>query len=188
MLRRSIIQRLLSAITVWPFWKGVPARAEAAVFPGKQEATLKELAATVLPESLGRIETDRLSGAFIRWLADYRPGAEMQNGYGVTRVRVEPPSPVTKYLAQLDELSRVVFVNRDLVSRRKQLEARLQAAGVRDLPALPETGDIVVDLMAFYFTSSQANDFAYEAAIDRDGCRGLKNSTQIPAPLKGTAK
>jgi hypothetical protein len=188
MLRRNLIGRLLSAITFWPFYKAAPARAAEAIFPGNQNAALQELAATVLPESLGRIEMDRLCGAFIRWLSDYRPGAEMQNGYGVTRVRVEPPSPAAKYLVQLEELSRVVFVNPDLVSRRKQLEARLQAAGVRDLPTLPETGDIVVDLMAFYFTSSQANDFAFEAAIDRDGCRGLKNAGQIPTRLKGTAK
>jgi hypothetical protein len=188
MLRRSLIRRFLSAIAFWPFSAGVAARAAVAVFPGKQEAALKELAATVLPESLGRLETDRISAGFIRWLNEYRPGAEMQNGYGVTRVRVEPPSSAAKYLDQLEELSNAVFANPDLGFRRKQLGARLQAAGVRDLPALPETGNIVIDLMAFYFTSSHANDFAYGVAIDRDGCRGLESSGQIPRPLKGTGK
>jgi hypothetical protein len=109
----------------------------------------------------------------------------MQNGYGVIRVRVGPPSPALKYLDQLDELSRSVFVNTNVQGRRKQLAARVNAAGIRNLPTLPETGDIVLDLMTFYFTSSQANDLAYEAAIERDRCRSLDESGQTPPALKG---
>jgi hypothetical protein len=154
------------------------------VFPGAQDGALKELAATLLPESLGRPGTDQVAAGFIRWLNEYHPGAEMQNGYGFTRVRVVPPSPNAKYLTQLEELARVILVNPDVGFRRKQLEARLQAVGIKDLPALPESGDIVIDLMAFYFNSSHANDHAYEAAIDRDGCRGLKSSSAIPSALK----
>jgi hypothetical protein len=154
------------------------------VFPGAQDVALKELAATLLPESLGRPGTDEVAAGFVRWLNEYHPGAEMQNGYGFTRVRAVPPSATAKYLTQLEELARVILVNPDLGFRRKQLEARLQAADIKDLPALSESADIVVDLMAFYFNSSHANDFAYEAAIDRDGCRGLKSSSQIPSALR----
>jgi hypothetical protein len=188
MQRRSLIRTFLSAIAVWPLFKGGRLRAETVVFPGPQDVSLKELAATLLPESLGRAGTDRVAASFIRWLNEYHPGAEMQNGYGFTRVRVVPPSPNAKYLTQLEELARGTLINPDLGFRRKQLEARLQAAGIQDLPALPESGDIVVDLMAFYFNSSHANDFAYEAAIDRDGCRGLKSSSQVPSALKGATE
>ena len=77
-----------------------------------------------------------------------------------------------------------MFVNPDPDFRQKQLTARLKSAGVRDLPGLPETGDIVLDLMTFYFTSSQANDLAYGAAIERDRCRGLARSGEMPALLQ----
>jgi hypothetical protein len=188
MQRRSLIRTFLSAITVWPLFKGARLRAETVVFPGAQDVALKELAATLLPESLGRSGADQVTAGFVRWLNEYHPGAEMQNGYGFTRVRVVPPSATAKYLTQLEELARVILANPDLRFRRQLLEARLHAANIKDLPALPESGDIVVDLMAFYFNSSHANDFAYEAAIDRDGCRGLKSSSQIPSPLKGTTE
>ena len=188
MQRRSLLRTFLSAITMWPLFKSTRLRAETVVFPGQQDVALKELAATLLPESLGRAGTDQVAAGFIRWLNEYHPGAEMQNGYGFTRVRVVPPSPAAKYLTQLEELARATLVNPDLEFRRKRLEARLQAAGIQDLPALPESGDIVVDLMAFYFNSSHANDYAYEAAIDRDGCRGLKSSSQIPSALKGATE
>lgn len=187
MYRRTVLQSFLSAAAAIPLFRGIQSWAQTPSFPGTYEATLKELAATVLPESLKRTGTDQVSAEFVRWVHEYRPGAEMQSGYGITRVRVEPPSPVAKYLTQLEELSSSVFANTDLDFRRKQLAARLKAAGVRDLPGLPETGNIVVDLMTFYFTSSQANDLAYQSAIERDRCRGLERSGEVPAPLHGAS-
>ncbi len=185
MRRRAIIQTFFGAFASVPFIRRLRASSTTDDFPGAHEDTLKELAATVLPENLKRQGTDRVSTDFVRWVRKYEPGAEMQSGYGVTRVRVEPPSPAAKYLHQLNELSRSVFLNSDLGGRRKQLATMLNAANVGDLPPLPQSGDIVVDLMTFYFTSSQANDLAYEAAIERDRCRSLDNSGQIPPPLKG---
>ena len=119
---------------------------------------------------------------------DYKPGAEMQNGYGTTRVRSVPPSPTAKYLDQLRDLSSSVLAVADLPQRRKLLTERLKAAEIRDLPALPLSGSIIADLMAFYFSSSAANDLVYEAAISREACRGLANSSRQPAPLKNGAK
>lgn len=192
MRRRTVLYQFLNAVAAIPLFRGVQSwaqtpTAQTSSFPGAHESTLKELAAVVLPESLGRKGSDEVSAEFIRWVREYRPGAEMQNGYGVTRVRVEPPSPVSKYLSQLAELSSSVLADGDLDLRRKQLAARLKTAGIRDLPGLPETGDIVVDLMAFYYTSTQANDLAYEAAIERDRCRGLNRSGEMPAPLQRTS-
>ena len=183
MRRRTALHHFLNAVAALPLFRGLSSWAQTPSFPGTHEATLKELAATVLPESLGRNGTDQVSAEFIRWVVEYRPGAEMQNGYGITRVRIEPPSPASKYLSQLAELSSLMSANGGLDFRRQQLATRLKTAGVHDLPGLPETGDIVVDLMTFYFTSSQANDLAYEAAIERDRCRGLNRSGEMPTSL-----
>ena len=65
--------------------------------------------------------------------------------------------------------------------------AALEEAHITDLPRTPDGRHVAADLMAFYFRSSDANDLCYRAAIGRDQCRGLENSEQAPAPLKGQA-
>ncbi len=188
MRRRAVIQSFVSAFAAAPVLNSTLAQAQAQVqadsFPGANESALKELAATVLPETLGRQGTDQIALDFIRWVHEYKPGAEMQNGYGVTRVRSLPPDPAGKYLDQLHELASSILAVADLPMRRKLLTERLKAEEIRDLPALPLSGNIVVDLMAFYFSSSAANDLVYEAAISREACRGLANSSRQPVPLK----
>ena len=101
MHRRTLIQSLFA----WISLQGSRLRAQTASFPGKHESTLKELAATVLPESLGRAGTDSVALQFVRWVQEYRAGAEMQTGYGATRIRYKPASPAATYLEQLDQLS-----------------------------------------------------------------------------------
>lgn len=167
-----------------PVLRNIRAQAQTELFPGSQESTLRELAATVLPETLSRQGTDKIAAEFIRWVHEYKPAAEMQSGYGVTRVRSVPPRPDTKYLDQLRELSFSVLVEPDLPGRRTLLAERLKSSGIHDLPALPLSGNIVVNLMTFYFSSSAANDLVYEAAIGRDACRGLEHSSQQPARLR----
>jgi hypothetical protein len=184
MRRRTAIKSFLSAVTTAPVLTNSLAQAQAESFPGSEEAALKELAFTVLPETLGRQGTEKIASDFVRWVHEYRPGAEMQNGYGITRVRSLPPGPAEKYLSQLRELSTSILSNPDVTERRKLLTGRLKAGEVRDLPTLPLSGNIVVDLMAFYFSSSAANDLVYEAAINREACRGLGNSSSQPAALR----
>jgi hypothetical protein len=184
MRRRAILQTFVSAAMAAPVLRNIRAHAQTELFAGSQESTLKELAASVLPETLSRQGTDKVAVDFIRWVHDYKAGAEMQNGYGVTRVRSVPPGPAGKYLDQLRELSSSVLANPDLPRRRTLLAEGLKADGIHDLPGLPLTGNVVVDLMAFYFSSSAANDLVYEAAIGRDACRGLEHSSERPAPFK----
>src|ERR1700716_2789779 len=101
MNRRTLFQSLFTWISV----QGSRLWAQTVSFPGKQESTLKELAATVLPESLGRAGTDAVALQFVRWVQEYRAGAEMQTGYGSTRVRYQPLSPAPRYIEQLAQLS-----------------------------------------------------------------------------------
>jgi hypothetical protein len=160
--------------------------AQTVSFPGKHRPVLRELAAVVLPAELGRTGTDRAAEEFERWVREYRPGADMDHGYGFTRVRSKPVSPAPAYLTQLETL-RETLENGDAISKRKAVEDALERASIKDLPRSPDGKNIVADLMSFYFHGSDANDLCYRAAIRRDSCRGLEGSGDPPPPLKGAA-
>ena len=180
MQRRTLVKTLFR----WIALTNCRLSGQSVAFPGKHEATLKELAAAVLPESLGRAGTDAVADGFVEWVKKYRGGAEMQTGYGFTRVRYKPASPASHYLDQLDQLASGALTENTLVARRQKIAEQLLAADIRDLPFSPDGAHVVSDLMTFYFQSSEANDLAYGARIGRDLCRGLKSSAAVPAPLK----
>ena len=179
MIRRRTLLRLL------PF---PPLRGwgQDASFPGKHESTLHELAGVVLPSELGRDGINRVVEQFERWVREYRAGADMEHGYGFTRVRSKPASPAATYVAQLEAL-REVLAGDDPAGKRKAIEVVLERANIRDLPASPDGKHVVSDVMSFYFRGSDANDLCYRAAIRRESCRGLDGSDKPPPPLKGTA-
>jgi hypothetical protein len=160
--------------------------AQAANFPANQDDALRALAGVVLPAELGTAGIDRTAEAFVRWVRGYRAGAEMDHGYGNTRLRSKGGSPAAGYLQQLEGL-RAALLSGDPDSRRQAVTAALEQARITDLPRTPDGRHIAADLMAFYFRSSDANDLCYRAAIGRDLCRGLDGSEQAPPPLKERA-
>src|SRR5258708_38260017 len=105
MHRRTVIQGIIAAVPL----RGVRLWAQTVTFPGSHEATLQQLASTVLPVSLGRAGTDAVAAQFIRWVREYRAGAEMSPGYGFPRVRYKPVSPAGGYLLQLEEMASGAF-------------------------------------------------------------------------------
>jgi hypothetical protein len=150
MQRRTLIQSLIAAVPL----KGLRLWAQTATFPGPHLSTLKELAATVLPEALGAKGTEAVATQFVRWVREYRVGAEMQAGYGYPD------------------------------ARREKIAAALTEAGVTNLPNSPDGKHVASDLMSLYFMSPDANDRAYGARIGKDQCRGLKTSAAVPPPLR----
>ena len=106
MRRRTVLQSALGAaglasLAPMPGWAQ-------GIFPGKRERELKELAATVLPESLGRKGSDAVADRFIRWVREYKAGAEMGPGYGVTRIQHKAASPAAGYISQLEQMSPIL--------------------------------------------------------------------------------
>src|SRR5215208_3174944 len=67
-------------------------------------ATLDALAEAVLPSALGRAGITKAVAAFREWGAGYREGAEVNHGYGTSRLRSLGPTPLTKWTTQLDDL------------------------------------------------------------------------------------
>ena len=172
MLRRTVLQWLAFVIPALRAW------AQTSSFPGNHAATLRALARIVLPTELGPAGADRVAAEFEKWVRNYRPGAEMEHGYGFTRLRSKPVSPAPAYLAQLEALRE---------PRRESLEAALAQAGIKDLPRAPDGKHVITDLMSFYFQGSEANDLCYRVAIRRDSCRGLEGSENPAPPMKGSA-
>src|SRR5262249_45900185 len=101
-------------------------------------------------------------------------------------------SPALRYPAQfaaLDSAARAQgatsFAVIDLQKRRAIVEAALnEPQRLNALPPRPAGANLVADFLGYYFTSSDANDLAYNAAIGRDACRSLDGSGDAPAPLE----
>jgi hypothetical protein len=184
MQRRTLLQMLAAGAA----WLGI-APASIAQTPGltpADDARLRALADVVLPGELTSTARADLVAAFQRWIRNYREGAEMDHGYGFTRLRQTRTSPAGRYPAQLAALDRAArargasFESLDAAARREIVEAAITAAKVDRLPDRPTGDHIATDLIAFYVATPEANDLAYRAAIGRDQCRGLPGSSDRP--------
>jgi hypothetical protein len=178
MRRRTLLQWMAGIAGTLPF-PHVKAWSQTVTFPGSQSDSLHRLAALVLPSELGNPGFVRVASQFERYVREYRPGADTDHGYGVTRVRPKPPSPAAEYMKQLAALPSPIT--------RDAVQSALEEAGIKDLPRLPDGKSVIADLMSFYYRGSDANDLCYRAAIKRDTCRGLEGSDKPPAPLKASA-
>jgi hypothetical protein len=161
-------------------------RAALAKMAAVESASLASLAEAVLPAEIGAEARGRAVDGFLGWLRDYRPGAQMEHGYGITRLWQAPASPASRYLRHFDDLDRRTgkpFARTGLEERRRAVIAALDAAGIRELPERPDGGHVASDLMAHYFNGPEANDLAYRRAIGRFSCRGLGGSSEAPPAL-----
>jgi hypothetical protein len=188
MKRRTLLKTGLTAIAAVPLRRvaagyapgGAPAPA---AFTETQLATLKAIAAIVLPSEIGRAGRDEVADRFTAWIKSYKPGADMDHGYGFTRIRATEPSPLAAYAAQMRALDAragrgITFAA--LPAARQRAIVRQSLEGVERLPVRPDGKNLVADLMGFYFHSSEANDLCYRAEVGRDTCRGLPGSNRPP--------
>jgi hypothetical protein len=202
MKRRTAIQWMLAAASSLPLGL-VRAWAQAATFPGKQAATLHDLAAAALPASLGRHGTDAVAEQFSEWVRNYRAGADLEHGYGHPQIRGKKASPAPVYLAQLETLAHTAsmaaaaarpnpgggpFGSLPPEAQRFVIESALRDAEVSGLPASPDGKHVISDLMSFYFFSDDATDLCYGRAIRKHSCQGLRGSENPPALLPPSKK
>lgn len=185
MKRRSLLQWMAAV----PGFRG-----HAWAEPGADnEATLRALATAVLPASLGAERVLEIVSRFQAWLRGYRSGAELDHGYGHTKLQAAGASPAAGHDRQLAALERaaraegVSFAKLPSARQRALVASALEAAKVKDLPERPDGRHVAADLLAFFFRSSEASDLCHGAAIGRDTCRGLPGSEDAPPPLKSPA-
>jgi hypothetical protein len=178
MNRRTILRWL--TVSLAPFRPAfLRAQAQMQTFSPHEHAVLEDLALVVLPTSLGSGGCKKIASEFAVYVRDYRAGADTEHGYGFTRVVPKPPSPARRYAEQLSALPSPLT--------QASVKQALTQADIKELPRVPDGKNVIADLMAFYFRSSDANDLCYRAAIERDKCRGLAGSDQPPAQLGGSA-
>lgn len=177
MKRRGFFQRIASGLLglLAPRW----ARAQA--FPADAERAMNDLANVVLPDSLGAPKRAHIAAAFIQWVRDYKPGAQIASGYGFPRTQVTGPSPAKHYA---DDLQKLALSTLEGTSAKRSAVAKvLEEAGVDRIPQRPAGKHVAADLLAFFYGSSEGEDFLYGVAIRRDECRGLSDSSQRPKAI-----
>jgi hypothetical protein len=192
--RRRALKTLGAAAAAGGVLRGGDTPSAAAAQAGTDTITpaaLLPIAEVVLPGELGESGRREAVSAFVRWIRNYKEGADTDHGYGNTRIRQTGPSPVRSYpqhIAALDEAARgrgaASFAAASPDVRRALVAAALVSAKIERLPSRPNGAHVASDLMGHYFNSPAAEDLCYRAAIGRDSCRGLPGSEARPAPLK----
>jgi len=188
MQRRTLLQWIASTTATLPLQR-LRVFAQPRELDPRAVATLREIAPTVLPSALGANRINALVDSFVAWTRGYREGVALAHGYGHPRLQKTPRSPVPGYIAQLAALSDAArarggsWNGLGLEARRTILNDAFTKAGVRGLPPRPLGQHVIADLMAFYFRSSEANDYCYSAMIQREMCRPIAITTRKPEPL-----
>jgi hypothetical protein len=188
MKRRTLLQWIASIAAALPLER-IRLLAQPRELTPEAIATLHEVAPTVIPASLGSARIRAIADKFAAWAREYREGVPLAHGYGHPRLQRTAASPLPVYIAQLAALDAAARAEGgrwsalDLETRRSLLDRAFAKAGVKALPGRPDGQHVVADLMAFYFRSSEANDFCYSAAIGREICRPIAITTKRPSPL-----
>jgi hypothetical protein len=166
------------------------AHAAAVVHLQENPGTLDALAECVLPSALGKTGASREAASFRDWGAGYREGAEINHGYGTSRLRSTGPTPVTKWATQLDGLDAAArakyqhdFRALTIPQRQEVVRAALQGQRLDRMPSVGDASHVAVALLAHFYDSSAAADLCYESMIGKATCRPLSASARRPLPL-----
>jgi hypothetical protein len=153
------------------------------------------LAEVVLPSELGESGFGRVGRDFTQWVSGYRAGAELVHPYGSTELRTTGASPTGRWQAQLATLDRQAraqhqrgFAAIPLDQRRELVKAVMDAERPNRLPNPLDANHVAIALMAWFFTSPEANDLCYQSRIGRNQCRPLVNAPRQPLPLAGRGR
>jgi hypothetical protein len=182
MLRRPFLQWILTALP--PAFLPRLLRAQSESLSESDITTLREVAAVVLPTSLGRKRTDGIVNDFAEWVRDYKAGAEVSAGYGFPSLRSLPANPSARYSEQLKLIKAGgSFATLDAATKRVAISEVLRRSGIDRLPARPNGKHIAADLMSYFYLTGEGQDLLYGAAIHRDECSGLESSAVRPSPM-----
>src|SRR5258707_14209389 len=103
MKRRTLLQWVASisaTVAAWPL-RSLRVFAQPRELTPDAVATLYEIAATVLPESLGVTRVRATADRFVAWTRGYSEGVALSHGYGHPRLQRSGASPVPTYIVQL---------------------------------------------------------------------------------------
>ena len=98
MKRRTLLQWIASVTASWPLHR-VRLLAQPSELTPDAVATLREIAPTVLPSSLGTARVRATVERFVVWTRGYREGVALAHGYGHPRLQKSDRTPVPVYIA-----------------------------------------------------------------------------------------
>jgi hypothetical protein len=163
---------------------------ETAASPQPNAAQLSALAAAVLPTELGAEGTARAVASFQRWMDGYRPGAEVNHGYGTARIERLDADPRPQWRSQLSALDGdarraggASFAALSIAQRQTIVRTALAGERSETLPSPLAARHVALALLAHFYESPEANDLCYEAQIGRQQCRPLAAQAQRPVAL-----
>jgi gluconate 2-dehydrogenase subunit 3-like protein len=174
---------------------GVPAIAEPQARRSRtplSKDVLQAVAEVVLPATELKPEgVVRVVADFQKWLGEFEPVAEQDHPYLTSSDIVYGPSdPRGRWQAQLEALDieaqkelGKTFQSLSVADRRRAIERAIRNERLDRLPAIAEGSHVAIGLAAFFYTTPEANDLCYEAAIGRARCRGLESGPQKPTVL-----
>ncbi len=159
--------------------------------PGLDDELIRALGDAVLPAELGSDGLDRVVAGFHSWLEEYEPGAELNHGYGTADIEFTPADPTASWQSQLNELEReaqerfqVSFVRLDSEGRRGIVRRQISGDRLDRLPRPYRARHVAVGLLAYFYSTPEATDLCYQAAIGKRNCRSLARSPQEPISLR----
>ena len=158
---------------------------------GLDDELTRALGHAVLPAELGSDGIDRVVAGFHSWLEEYEPGAELNHGYGTADIEFTPDDPTISWQAQLNELEReaqrrfqLSFVRLDSEGRRGIVRRQISGDRLDRLPRPYRARHVAVGLLAYFYSTPEATDLCYQAAIGKNNCRPLARSPREPISLR----
>jgi len=187
--RRSFVRNVTVALPVVTLpacaEAGPPAQIAAATLDAER---LRALAEVLLPSELGSAGLDAATAGFARWVADYRPAAEREHGYGTDEIAYTSPHPGPGWAAQLEafELEAMQrhgtgFAALSREARTAMVQASLTRERSVNFPAPAEAHAVALGFLAWFYASPEANDLCHGVAIRTGSCRPLAELAARPA-------
>ena len=158
------------------------------------QALLLAVADAALPVgALGPEGTQRAVTDFTAWIDAFEPVAELDHPYLTDELLYGPAHPGPRWQADLEALD--IEARRRLGVPFQELDRQgrgdLLARAISDdvpedgrLPSPARARHVAVGLMAWFYSTSAANDLGYEARIGRHDCRGIASLPDEPPALE----
>jgi hypothetical protein len=153
------------------------------------QEVLDAVAEVALPSEIGAESRRAAVSKFVAWADGFEPVAQEMLGYGYAEVRYLPADPVPGWLAQLEALDRLAgkrgkrFAELSAVDRQSVLNSAVGAASRDTWPAPLSASHVAVALVSHWSSGSDAWDLALGRVVQRDQCRSLATTRDVPSPL-----
>ncbi len=155
--------------------------------------TLRALAEVTLPTgALGAEGTESAVRDFEAWIDGFEAAAELDHPYLTGELRYGPPHPGPRWAAELEAMdleserrSGVPFTGLTQEQRGGIVGDVIRGERSASLPRNPALADhVAVGLLAWFYSTSRANDLCYRAEVGRHLCRGTASLAEEPAATR----